>query len=474
MTVIAESLSKNSGAITKYLGLFLACLILFWVGLMGAEYPAYILFPVTAVIFTLICLDNLKNALVLMVFLVPIMPNSIVLPLGSGSSSVFLYRILMLIVLVVFFSGLLTRLYKFEWSIYHLAGYFFIAVTMINVIASFQPYSSLKFAFNELWIPGVLFFFVSFHLTSSPEYAEKLIKAALYAAIVISVLGFYEFLTGNSIEMSWLVDFFCPYKDEIFPNGWGRGLNLRGGMPRAQATLRHPLGMASYLMFLFPLAMEYAARNKGKWLWFLTVSAGLFVTLSRAGLFLAGAVLGVKSRRNPIVVIGMFVVIMMVIVPFYQSAGEKGGNLLMLADDSSTLSRFVRLENGIKVFKMYPLTGVGIGQLDIEVFDMFRYRSGDVTIAALLEETGILGVAGWFTFFIVFTVKMFGFVRRKENKIRWAAMGMSAAMVISLISAMVSNSIFQYGQAYIVMMVLAGSLARLEWDSANKRTPEIK
>jgi len=439
--------------------------IMLAIGFGSAANPGLSFCLIASLLFAMVCLYDIQKSFILLVFLIPIIPNSLIIDLGAGTSRVFLYRILIGIYFVAFLVGVLLRRITFGWTAYHKVGILFLISMILNIVFSAQPLTSLKTVVAELWLTGLVFFFVSFHLADSSKVFRGLVMAAIASAVLVSIMGFYELMTGNSIEESALISYLTPLRGEMTIGDWGRGLGERGGLFRAQATMFHPLGLASYLLFIIPLVFEYAARGKGKWLWLLTIAGGLASTLSRAGWFIGCAILGIRLRRNVILVMILLIVTIFVMVPWYQKSGQEGSNMLMVAN--TDFARFIRLEEAIKVFKSNPLFGVGVGHLNIEIFSNVIYRSWDVTVACLLEENGLVGIGIWLAFFIYLAIRYYRLSNNQEFPMRWAATGIFWGIVASLINATFSNSIFQFSQGYLVMMALSGSLARLEWDHRN-------
>ncbi len=447
--------------IRKYLLIIGLIFIPFFMGIDSALNPGLTFSLIVVFLYALLCFYDLRNSYIVLVFLIPIIPNSLIIDLGSGSSRIFLYRLFVFICFAAFATSLFLRKINLDWTAYHKVGLVFIASMIINVMFSAKPLTSLKTMVAELWLSGLLFFFVSFHLTDNEETFKKLLYAAIGAAFLVSLMGFYEFLTGNSIEQSALVSYLTPLKGDITIGDWGRGLAVRGGLYRAQATMFHPLGMASYLLFIFPLLYEYASNGRGRWLWFFTIAGGLGTTLSRAGWFIATAFVGIRMRKNLILTGILLGVTIFVIIPWYQTHGQEGSNMLMAGN--TDVARFMRIDSAINVFKSHPLTGVGVGHLDLDIFKNVQYRSWDVTLACLLEENGIIGVSIWLFFFLYLVVRFYKLSHRKEFHLEWAADGLLLGIIASLFNATFSNSIFQFSQGYLVMMALLGSMARIEW-----------
>jgi len=441
------------------------------IGINSAINPGLTFIIVSAIIYAGFCLYDIKKSLILLVLLIPIIPNSIVMDIGSGSSRIFFYRILLSVFLLTYASAFMMGKINLKWTSYHKIGLLFLLSIVLNTLFSSQPLVSLKTSVAELWGGGLLMFFVAFHITENEVLLKKLAIAALISAVLVSILGIYETLSGNSIELSMVVSYLSPLKGDITIGDWGRELGIRGGFYRAQATMFHPLGMASYLLFILPLVFEYVSRGKGRWITFFTIIAGIASTLSRAGWFIGCAILGFRIRKNIILFVVMGLLTILLIIPWYQQSGQEGTNMLMVAN--TDVARFIRLEEALKVFKAHPFFGVGVGHLDIEVFENVQYRSWDVTIACLLEENGMIGVSIWLTFFLYLTIRFYKVSKNDKFPARWIAEGLFMGIIASLINATFSNSIFQFSQGYLVMMILLGALARREWEFRVKNVGKL-
>ncbi|MCP4634074.1 MAG: hypothetical protein GY855_14205 [candidate division Zixibacteria bacterium] len=449
----------------KYINFICLSSVLFISGLISAINPSLTLFLATAVIFIAVCLYNYRKAFILLIFLIPIIPQSLVhvIYTNLGPSQILLDRTLSFIFMLTFLSVLTLRKVEVEWTSYHRVGLVFLISMLLNAMFSAQPIFSFKTILNELWITGLLYFFISFHLTNGTDFLKKLIWAAFSAAVVISIMGFYEVISGTAVELSNIVNYLSPFGANDTIAEWGRGINIRGGLFRAQATLGHSLGMASFFLFLLPLLYEFVSQKANHLPVFLIIAAGLAATQSRAGWFLGCLILSFKFWRKPLLFILIAVVTIIVIVPYYQSAGGEGSNMLLVAD--ADIVRFIRVENAIRVFKANPIFGIGVGQLDLEIFREIKWRSGDVTMAQKLEESGLVGTGAWLFFFIYLITIFIKYSKKEDVPMRNIAFALSLGVIASLLNAVFSNSIFQYSKAYIVMMVLLGSMARIEWDN---------
>lgn len=176
-----------------------------------------------------------------------------------------------------------------------------IVLRIFSSLHSAYPTISLYGAINEILVAD-LPFFILLGLIREPRHVVKIAFAILAAGIVVAGLGIFESRLQHTLFASLIppgMSFSSEYIQQAISE------KIRGGAYRIQSTFSHPLLLAEFLVFVFPIAVYFAFAGKDKLSKFTGI-LGLF--LFPVALILTGSRAGVITIIVIVLIISIFLV----------------------------------------------------------------------------------------------------------------------------------------------------------------------
>ncbi len=249
---------------------------------------------------------------------------------------------------------------------------FFVLALVISIIFSSDKINSLYEGYK--YVTAILLFLIVIPLSDNEK--KGIINTIIIAGVIISILAIYQYFFG----FKHLIDYVA--KTNISSPFIQDYLNQR----RVFSPFVTPNTLAGYLIIVIPLVL--IIKNKEKWFILLLLSSVLFFTKS-IGAFISlflGIIFYLYLRKNlsakkvllaVVVAIGcVFVVILR------QSAGSEH-----LMPAFSIFRRFDYWRDTLKIIKLHPFTGVGIGNFNLPL-SSYAHNS----YLQICAEMGIFGL----------------------------------------------------------------------------------
>ena len=255
---------------------------------------------------------------------------------------------------------------------------------------------------------------------------------------------------------------------------------------RMMSTLSNPTVMGTYMLGCLPFAL-YLCKGKtiylkilGKFSIFLFVFA-IILTFSRSVLFglIVLLLFYLWNRKN--IRLLFFSIIFLTSFLFFNSCQKNlcfqrlGFKGMVSGAYGSAVSqyRFDRLNMAVKMFKSYPLFGIGLNHFRIR-FNEFRSKASDEITAefmipdnmylTFLSETGLIGSLGLLVFiFSIFNRGLNQFKKINDNNKKQRALAILSALAGFLI-VMCGYELFYWDSPYLFFCLICGfiSLPKLQ------------
>ncbi|HEY0739506.1 MAG TPA: O-antigen ligase family protein [Herpetosiphonaceae bacterium] len=362
----------------------------------------------------------------------------------------------------------------------------FLGVQIASIV--FTPYSKIEGLLQfARWVASFLAFLLALGTITDRRRAWGLLIALLLGPTIAALIGLFQFVTASA-PASFLI--------------------LGGRFARAYATFGKPNPFAGYLNMSWPLAVVLAGffigmhragknqgtseqKNKGENLelrtqnltigkpvlgsWFLVLVfsgfaflllAGLFASYSRGGWIgaMAGvAVLAIVGGRRSAALFGLFVIVGLLVgllgafsllpaalTDRLQTITDNlrifdAGQVSVTPDNFAIVERMAHWQAGWRMFRAYPLFGVGTGNFNVAYPEFFvapwaisQGHAHNYYIHTL-AETGLFGLLSY----LLLIGAMVREALRARVRLRGTVWGMAAVGVCGIISAVAGHNIFE-------------------------------
>ena len=332
------------------------------------------------------------TALLILIFIRPFI-SSLAFPYVN-----FLYSFLLLGLLSIWIVVKKISLDKIKAIKYPLL--IFILALFISLVFSSDKIISLKELYK--YLTGILLILTGLSLSGKDR--KQVIFCMVSAGVLISLLAIYQYLFGFQHLLTYII------KEKVSNSFTLDYISRR----RIFFPFVTPNTLAGYLAMIIPLALSY--KNK-IWL-MIPLSFALLLTKSLGGLlsvFLALAIyfyLQGKLKKGGIIFLSGLLVIIGVVFMVRAAAPQQH-----LQPIFSTIMRLNYWKGALKIIKMYPLAGVGLGN-----FNLPQSRYAHNSYLQIWAEMGILGIISilWLAIAII---------KSALKKINGAANSRTAALI---------------------------------------------
>lgn len=248
----------------------------------------------------------------------------------------------------------------------------FCLALLISIVFSVNKFNSLKEIYK--YIGGILIFLIFASLINEDKI--KIIYAIILAGFIISLLAIYQYFFGFKHLMDYIskqgfTDYFIL--DYI-------------SRRRVYFPFVTPNTLAGYLILITPLCL--IIKNKVKWFILMPVSFALLLTKSLGALLSIFLALTLYfylqdklKKRNVLFLLGLLVIMGLVFMARLNTQKQH------LLPSFSTEMRLNYWMETLKIIKLAPLTGVGIGN-----FNLVPSRYAHNSYLQIWAEMGILGI----------------------------------------------------------------------------------
>ncbi|HEX6290666.1 MAG TPA: O-antigen ligase family protein [Herpetosiphonaceae bacterium] len=351
----------------------------------------------------------------------------------------------------------------------------FLGVQLASI--AFTPYSRLDGVLQfARWVASFLAFVLTLGTITDRRRAWGLLIVLLLGPTIAALIGLYQFVTASA-PASFLI--------------------LGGRFARAYATFGKPNPFAGYLNMGWPLAVALAGFFIGKrrsefhvpgstfqvsssrfsvlGSWFLVpvfagfaflLLAGLFASYSRGGWI--GAIVGVgvlalvAGRRTAgmaglVVIVGLLVGLLGAFSALPVALTDRlqtitnnlrifdAGQVSVTPENFAIVERMAHWQAGWRMYRAYPLFGVGVGNYNVAYPDFFvapwsisQGHAHNYYIHTL-AESGIFGLLSY--------LLLIGAMTREALRARWrlpgTAWGAAAVGVCGIIAAVAGHNVFE-------------------------------
>jgi len=360
--------------------------------------------------------------------------------------------------IVAFLLWVIINLLEFKLSFYkHLIAktpiniqlLLFLFALSLSTLFSLDPYYSHG-VFFERYLGYILFFCLGSYLGKDMRQATILIGAIIFAGILIGVGGIWDHLHLGTVNC------FHP------------------GPGRLQTSFGQSISFPRFLVLYIPLSysMLFFSRNKifkiGGFISLMVLFLCLILNASRGGLAaVMAAALVVSFVKNKKV--ALLSLIFFWISFLFPALGIK--ERALTAFNHLTWGERVPLwDIAIRMFKDYPIFGVGLGmhkkllQQYWEVsalFPTFRIWHMHNTYLEILAEAGIVGIATFLWIFIRFFKTAFKAVKNMTGEQQAILLGLIGSVIAALILALSASNISAGVQETVMFWFLLGIAASL-------------
>lgn len=364
--------------------------------------------------------DISKYILYLIVFLFPLSAGGNTW-FGFGSTTgIFLIETMIAIaglMILGFYNGLfeaIRGLSCFQWLVF-LSALIYLAINIISMFLSISTFKSEGLVF--VYISAVILFF-SFYVTFDKADINTLLILLVVACVIVSGIGIYQ-------TVYWFPHLLAIYRGNKINNP--DIINLIKSTFRAMGTFEHPNVMAGFLLMIIPSTYLFVIEKQGysKYLFSIPtflITLGLFITYSRAGIFLYALSLPfiflvLRKRFSfirillPIAVIAVLAGVSSgIIISTYSSHNKQtlinkySPSKLLVTNNMSFIARENYDISALRVIKHNLWIGTGPGTYGIAVR---RYQAGAFyskhahnNYLELTSEIGVFGLIAYLLFII--------------------------------------------------------------------------
>lgn len=330
----------------------------------------------------------------------------------------------------------------------------------------FAQKTQLAFQKGYEFIPLIVCYFFVFKLNFKQENCLMVLKIFVVCAIIMSVVGFLEFVFHTNLFYEYLMD--QPfYKDWI-----GR---------RVMSLMVHPSVFGSYLAFFMPLfycLLSLSNNRISKFFWLaclILISIVLILTFSRSSFIasvIATSVYLVNKRRKKLLVIFLLCIIFLVI--FCTFAGKSSSfyrlGVFRILESRRMFYYYSRFITTMRIVRDYPIFGIGIDNFR---YFFYRYYPFDPRLVhpltnipdnmylMILGETGLFGFLSFM--FLIFHILKRGFLCLRKlamkNKMNAEIMLAFLCSIIVLLVNMLTYEIFYWPTPFFLFWMMLGMVS---------------
>lgn len=298
---------------------------------------------------------------------------------------------------------------------------------------------------------------------------DRLLGLATALVAAVAAVGLVQFTTG-----------FDPTVVIELPGlrrmGGLVGIRERAGLPRVAGTATHPIEFGLVLAATLPLALHqarFSATRRARVaaaVGTAAIAAAVPLALARSALLatllgLAVVALGLRGRARVRLFLGLAGVFALLLVLLPAVARALYDLFVEAPQDPSVVNRFADLAPVTALIAENPLLGRGLGTFSPETFFVV-----DNQYLVTLIESGVLGLAGLLTPFVVALLAAVGVRRRlRDAADRDLALALAAAVVVALVG-MGSLGFASFRMIGGLAFLHLGAVGAL-WRLATPRTP---
>jgi O-antigen ligase len=340
------------------------------------------------------------------------------------------------------------RLTPLDWSV---ICFVLIGILSVRIASNFGVASR---EFRVIVIEPALLYGLIRASKLSPRALQRLVDAFILSALVVSLIGLYQFL-------------FTDYV--IVVEGVRRVLAVYGSPNNLALFLERALP----LVLVLALYVEKRRRRVAYALAAVPIALCIYLTYSRAawlvGLPPALLLVGLLSgRRARLAIVGLMVVGALALIPFMRT--DRFWSLF----ETGTGTGFFRVsvwESGLAMLRDHPVFGVG---LDNFLYEYAKYANPDAWREPNLSHPhnivldfwlrmGMLGLGVMIWMVVQFYTKGIRALQFEEDKA--LALGLMAGMTAALAHGMIDAAYFYVDIAFVWMMMLGimGRLGIRDW-----------
>jgi hypothetical protein len=285
----------------------------------------------------------------------------------------------------------------------------FVLSTLFSVLSASRFIPSIYF-----WIRLFLYFLVFIYVFTEikvEQYFFKILDVLAVSVLLVSILGVFQYLNRGSIFNNYLFLGEQPYSAST----WGVSKEYLFGklVVPAYGLFRHPNTFGGFLSISLLLIFPFLKRKKIYIYSFILGLISLFFTFSYSSwlVFIFGVLIHFfllapsatcrhfnnHRKKIKVLLISLVFCLSMLVTPLFPEVSK--------SLNPSLYRRSNLLVSSYKVFKQYPLFGVGLNNLTIFI-DKYVPESRDIrftqpvhnVFALVAAETGVFS----FVFFIIF------------------------------------------------------------------------
>jgi hypothetical protein len=407
-----------------------------------------------------------KFMLKIFVFLSPIIPLSVAIYLKENIPLITFHRVGLFIIVIVWLIRIFSKR-ETKVSFPPAISMFFLYLLFAFVSSYLSEYNfkGIREFFSERVLGSIFVYIISFQTFATEEDIKNVLRLMIISGLVVTLFGLVEYIRQENIFLS--LDLIPEEKMIALGFGYFR---TRQGMLRIQSSFSHPLDLASYLVFLFPLALTFFTTASGfKRIFYIFVLSSfliaIYFTVSRGAWIIIALTtfLLTKTKGKAKIFIMMCVLFVIALV---LTSWEKE----FITEKVAYSYRYYQIKSALLYAIKHPFIGTGLKTFEdyIIVFSPEGEYAPDpmAHVLNVAVETGIVSLILFFATIGTILKKLkkayYNFCYLNDKV--WQEIVLSARVAIwgNLILAVFSISIFVLSQGNLVFWTLAGMLMRLD------------
>jgi hypothetical protein len=328
-----------------------------------------------------------------------------------------------------------------------------------------------------------LFFWVIVSVVRTLADVEFVVRGLVLAGAFITVFALVEARTGFSI-FDLLV--------RALP-GSGRAtapdptivLPTRGGRFRIFGSAQHPIELSAIMSMLVPLGLYIAYTTRKAFWWAMCglLLVGALVSLSRTGVIMLVAIVGVFVWLRPTETVRLWPLLPpMVVVVHFMAPGvlrellssffPAGGLAAQQQEATVGSGRLSSLGPALDVVAQHPILGGGYGTRIPLGPNANSFIVDDMWLS-LGMEVGILGVAVWLWLFIRFIRRSSRVAKEDRSRRGWFMTAVTAAVLSYAIGMLTFDTLSFIQVTFLLVIVLALGTTQIEnvWELKLRELP---
>lgn len=309
--------------------------------------------------------------------------------------------------------------------------------------------------------------FLGIYCVKNSLEIERIGKYISYASVPILLYGIKQ----------WF--FFSPFDQRIIElNFAGRAVYYLGGSRRAISIFSGPFhfGMFSCIIALLSLYFYLKRKNFLYLVLFVISTAGVFFSMTRtsivafviSGFFFLWFAKPEKRRllkKTSVLFLLLLLILIMVSSQEFLPLVNMLETLQSVSEDQRFLYRFIGYRNMSEAFIERPIMGYGMGSAGDTLGRFFEekahFTSHNLGFKILIE-TGLLGLAIYFFFFIAWFKKAFSLFKSKNTYVRNLSVLIISIVLVLLVNGIVGSAVEAYPMNLYIWFFM-GALAKVWW-----------